>query len=86
MKLLNTFNFERMDNDLKYEEYLKLFDIHNALKFEAPTLPQITSKGLLSGLQGKELYLQLRFQEHMAHYDPFKQRVVKALSKGLTEA
>jgi len=30
------FNFERLDNDVKYEEYLKLLDIHNALQYEAP--------------------------------------------------
>jgi hypothetical protein len=28
---LNSFNFERLDNDVKYEEYLKLLDIHYAL-------------------------------------------------------
>ena len=28
----------------------------------------------------------MRFTEHLTKYDPFKQRVVQALSKGLTNA
>lgn len=49
---LNSFTFERLDNDVKYEEYLKLLDIHNALQFDAPKNLglAITNKGLLSGL------------------------------------
>jgi hypothetical protein len=31
LNALNSFNFERLDNDVKYEEYLKLLDIHYAL-------------------------------------------------------
>ena len=46
----------------------------------------ITNKGLLSGLQSKDHYLSVRFTEHLTKYDPFKQRVVQALSKGLTNA
>jgi hypothetical protein len=34
---LNSINFERVDSDLKYQEYLKLTDVYNALRFEAPT-------------------------------------------------
>lgn len=85
---LNTFTFERLDNDLKYEEYLKLLDVHYALQFDAPKNLglAITSKGLLSGLQSKDHYLGVRFNEHLTKYDPFKQRVVQALSKGLTNA
>ena len=33
---LNTLNFERIDNDLKYDEYMKLLDVYNALRFESP--------------------------------------------------
>lgn len=47
---------------------------------------QITNKGLLEGLQGKDFYLKFRFVEPHTKYDPFKQRVVQALSKGLTNA
>lgn len=85
---LNTFTFERLDNDIKYEEYLKLLDVHYALQFDAPKNLglAITSKGLLSGLQSKDHYLGVRFSEHLTKYDPFKQRVVQALSKGLTNA
>lgn len=32
------------------------------------------------------MYLTIRFTEHLTKYDPFKQRVVQALSKGLTNA
>lgn len=85
---LNSFNFERLDNDVKYEEYLKLLDIHYALQFDAPKNLglAITNHGLLSGLQSKDHYLSVRFTEHLTKYDPFKQRVVQALSKGLTNA
>jgi hypothetical protein len=77
-----------MDNDVKYEEYLKLLDIYNAIQFDAPKNLglAITNKDLISGLQGKEMYLKIRFNEHLTKYDPFKQRVVQALSKGLTNA
>jgi len=49
---LNSLNFERLDNDLKYEEYLKLLDIYNALRFDAPKnlSLQLTNAALLSGL------------------------------------
>lgn len=85
LKLLNTYNFERLDNDLRYEEYVKLIDIYNALKIEAPQL-KLTNKGLVAGLEGQDHYLSLRFQETQTKYDPFKQRVVQALAKGLTNA
>ena len=45
-----------------------------------------TNKGLVSALQGKDHYLSVRYTEHLTKYDPFKQRVVQALSKGLTNA
>jgi hypothetical protein len=32
------------------------------------------------------MYLGVRYQENATMYDPFKQRVVQALSKGLTNA
>jgi len=85
---LNSLNFERLDNDVKYEEYLKLLDIYNAIQFEAPKNLglSITNQGLVAGLEGKEMYLKIRFNEHLTKYDPFKQRVVQALSKGLTNA
>jgi hypothetical protein len=75
---INSYNFERLDNDVKYEEYLKFLDIFNALQFDAPKSLglAITNKGLLSGIQGKDLYLGVRFNEHFTKYDPFKQRVV----------
>ena len=49
---INSYNFERLDNDVKYEEYLKLLDIFNALQFDAPKSLGLafTNKGLLSGL------------------------------------
>ena len=52
LKLLNQLNFERLDNDIKYEEYLRLLDIHNALRFESPKHlgHMITNEGLLIGL------------------------------------
>ena len=86
---LNALNFERVDNDLKYDEYMKLLDVHNALRFESPKNLglQITNAGLLSGLQARDHLLNVRFvAEESTKYDPFKQRVVQALSKGLTNA
>jgi uncharacterized protein (DUF433 family) len=52
LKHLNSLSFERLDNDLKYDEYLKLLDVYNALRFEAPKnlSLNITNAGLLSGL------------------------------------
>ena len=86
IKNLNGLNFERLDNELRYEEYMKMLDIHNALKIEAPKHLQITNQGLLTGLNGPELYMSVRYEEHLTRYDPFKQRVVQALAKGLTNA
>ena len=43
IKNLNGLNFERLDNELRYEEYMKMLDIHNALKIEAPKHLQITN-------------------------------------------
>lgn len=86
---LNALNFERVDNDLKYDEYMKLLDVYNALRFESPKnlALQITNAGLLSGLQARDHLLNVRFvAEESTKYDPFKQRVVQALSKGLTNA
>ena len=86
---LNGLNFERIDNDLKYDEYIKLLDVYNALRFESPKNLglHITNAGLLSGLQAREHVLSVRFiAEESTKYDPFKQRVVQALSKGLTNA
>lgn len=30
----NSYNFERLDHDLRYEEYKKITDVVNALKYE----------------------------------------------------
>ena len=38
------------------------------------------------GLDAKDLYLSTRFKENLTKYDPFKQRVVQAMAKGLTDA
>jgi hypothetical protein len=78
-----------LDNDLKYEEYHKLYDVYNALRFDAPKNLglNITNAGLLSGLNARDHLLSVRYAyEESAKYDPFKQRVVQALSKGLTNA
>jgi hypothetical protein len=77
-----------LDDNVKYEEYLKLLDIYNALKFEAPRqhFLELSNKGLVEALQGSDMYLSIRFKEAFTKYDPFKQRVVQALSKGLTNA
>ena len=76
---LNALNFERVDQDLKYDEYIKLLDVYNALRFESPKNLglHITNAGLLSGLQARDHVLQVRFTaEESTKYDPFKQRVV----------
>lgn len=86
MKNVNALKFERLDNDLKYSEFNALLDVYNALKIEAPKHLQFTSKGLIEGLQGSEMYLNLRYPEHKARFDPFKRRVVEAIAKGLTNA
>ena len=87
---LNSFNFERLDNDLKYEEYLKLLDIHNALRFDAPKnlSLSLSNAALLSGLSQRDHLLSVRFlaEDSASRYDPFKRRVVEAMSKGLTKA
>jgi hypothetical protein len=84
---INRVSFERVDNEVKYEEYLKLLDIFNALKIEGGSnTPQITQRGLVSAIKAQELYSDVRYQEALTKYDPFKQRVVEALAKGLTNA
>jgi hypothetical protein len=53
LKELNSLSFERLDNEMKYEEYMKLLDIHHALRFEAPANTQgIQNAGLIEGIQG----------------------------------
>jgi hypothetical protein len=52
VNMLNKLSFERLDHDLKYEEYIKLLDVHQALKLEAPENLQITNKNLSMGLEG----------------------------------
>ncbi len=64
-------NFERVDSDVKYEEYLKLLDIYNALRIEGGPL-QLTQLGLVSALKAQDMYLNLRFAEAQTNYDPFK--------------
>jgi hypothetical protein len=88
LKYINSLTFERLDNDLKYEEYLRLVDVHNALRFESPRQlgHALTPENLLVGLQSQQTMLELRFKEHGTRYDPFKQRVVQAIAKGLTNA
>ena len=84
---LNALNFERVDNYLKYDEYMKFLDVYNALRFESPKNLGllITNAGLLSGLQARDHLLNVRFvAEESTKYDLFKYRVVQALSKGLT--
>jgi hypothetical protein len=76
LKTLNGLNFERLDQELKYEEFLKVFDIYNSLKFEAPSSIKFENKGLISGIQGMELYMDIRYQEALTHYNPFKERVI----------
>jgi hypothetical protein len=75
---------------LKYEEYLKLLDIHNALRFDAPKnlSLKLTHPSLLSGLSQRDHLLSVRFvaEDSASQYDPFKKRVVEAMSKGLNKA
>ena len=47
---LNSLSFERVDSEVKYEEYLRLTDIHHALRLEAPESLRMTNKGLLSAI------------------------------------
>lgn len=86
VKSFNRLSFERLDHDLKYEEFTKFLDIIHALKLEAPAHLQITNKSILAGFIGQELYTNIRFPESQATYDPFKRRVVAALAKGLSQA
>jgi hypothetical protein len=69
---MNEYNFERIEHDIKYDEFNKLLDIHNALKFEAPNELKFINQGLLDGLNASEHFLQTKFPEHNATYDPFK--------------
>jgi hypothetical protein len=48
-QLLNTLNnlpFERVQHDIKYEEFQKIQDIHLALKTEKPDGLKLENKGL----------------------------------------
>lgn len=83
---MNNINFERLDHDLRYDEFNKIIDIINALTLEAPKSKQITNPTILAGFTGKELYRGFRFGESLANYDPFKRRVVDALASGLSHA
>lgn len=53
LKKLNMITFERLDNELKYQEFVKILDISNALKLEGPRHLQITNQGLLDGINGQ---------------------------------
>jgi len=83
---INELSFERVDNDLQYEEFLKVVDIYNALELEAPANLKLTNKALTMAVKGKELLFAVKYKEGQTTYDPFKQRVVQGLAKGLTEA
>jgi len=41
---------------------------------------------LIEGLSLSDQFLIQKYEEHGTKFDPFKQRVVQALSKGLTNA
>lgn len=49
---LNKLKFERVDHELKYEDYLKMIDIYNALEIEAPKHLKLTNKELLMAIKG----------------------------------
>lgn len=55
----NKLNFERLDHDLRYEEFVKMIDVINALQLEASHNKniQITNPTILAGLTGKDFYL-----------------------------
>ena len=86
VSILNNYNFERIENDLSYNEFLQISDIYKALKFEGPLNAQITNKQLEMSVNNGDLELSIRYEESGSHFDPFKKRVVQGLSKGLTEA
>lgn len=86
MGYFNSLTFERLDHDLRYDEYRKILDVIQALRIEAPKELRITNPGLIEGFTGRDFYENARFKESQEKYDPFKIRVVKALSKGLTQA
>jgi hypothetical protein len=46
----------------------------------------LTNQGLLLALQNQLVTNNLRYVETATKYDPFKQRVVQAIAKGLTAA
>jgi len=60
LRQINQLNFERVDSEVKYEEFQKIADIYNALKIESPngSQPQnannrslqLTNQGLLLAL------------------------------------
>ena len=83
LKLVQNFNkytFERIDHDLKFEEFAKFIDIINAMKLEGPKHLQITNQTIVDGFVGREMYYDTRFPESQAVFDPFKKRVVGALA------
>ena len=82
--LLGLTSFERIEHDIKYEEYIKLKDIFNALRIEGPGKHHFKNKALLASLDNE--ITKLKFPEDFADFDPFKDRVLKSLALGLTQA
>ena len=84
---INNYPFERLENEIRYSELVKLRDINTALRIEgsAPH-PQhtLTNQLNVSGLNNYAI--SLKYVEDLIKYDPFKDRVLKSLTLGLTSA
>ena len=61
-------------------------DIYNALKLEAPQYLSLENKGLEMMMQANDIQKASKYVEEATNFDPFKNRIMQALSKGLTEA
>lgn len=78
-------NFERMTNDLRHDEILKLTDIYKALKNEASEDLMFKNEYLVHAIEN-DVEALTQFEDGQKLYDPFKERVVDGIAKGLTSA
>jgi len=82
--------FQRTDNDLTYSQFQKLRDI---LTYITKVSPIKDEKWVKEGrnealdllIENQEI-ARLRYKESMCNYDPFKNKVVEGITRGLTMA
>ena len=92
VRRVDSYNFDVITNELKYDEYEMLYDCWVNLKYsEVEQLRAVASRSfknqsLKGAMENREATLLLYEESHAAKYDPVRPRVIQGLTESFIKA